>query len=117
MEIDYCGIGKRIRERRNFLGYSQEEMAFECGFSAPYISMIENGRKAVSLNALLQIADTIDCTLDWLVFGYDSSESNYKNLLKNYSPEEQQFFYDLLSANMKLINSKRARRKNNIAYQ
>lgn len=112
MEIDYKGIGNRIRERRVYLGFSQEELAFECNLSVPYISQVENGHKSISLNALLQVADVIDCTLDWLVFGADSlytgfSEFDFTLPIENCTPAEQQYLYDLLSINIKMLKSQR----------
>ena len=93
-----------------YLGFSQEELAFECNLSVPYISQVENGHKSISLNALLQIADAIDCTLDWLVFGTDSlytgfSEFNFDLPLDNCTPAEQQYLHDLLSINIKMLRS------------
>jgi len=117
MEIDYKGIGNRIRERRVYLGFSQEELAFECNLSVPYISQVENGHKSISLNALLQVADVIDCTLDWLVFGTDSlytefSDYNFSLPIDTCPPVEQQYLYDLLSINIKMLKSQRNKTSN-----
>lgn len=111
MEIDYKGIGSRIRERRNYIGYSQEELAFECDLSVTYISQVENGKKSISLYALLQIADAIDCTLDWLVFGSDSlytgfSEHNIDLPIDSCSPAERQYIYDMLTLMVKIFKTR-----------
>ena len=111
MEIDYQAIGKRIRDRRSYMGYSQELLAFECDLSVPYISQIENGRKSVSLHALLQIADSLDCTLDFLIFGtssfyISSKEYDFNETVENCSKEERKYLYDLLSLNIKMLKSK-----------
>ena len=111
MKVDYATIGKRVRERRNYMGYSQEQLAFECGYSVPYISQIENGHKSVSLNALLDIADAIDCTLDWLVFGNNelyipTSGPDFNCLTENCTPEEKRYLYNLLSMNVQMLKSR-----------
>lgn len=38
------GLGQRIKERRIKLGWTQERLAQESGFSRVYIIKIENGR-------------------------------------------------------------------------
>ena len=111
MEIDYSGIGNRIRERRNYIGYSQEELAFECNLSVPYISLVENGHKSISLNALLQIADVVGCSLDWLVYGEDSLYASLPELhsdtaIAACTPLEQQYLYDLIAINLKFLKSR-----------
>ena len=116
VEIDYNGIGKRIKTRRNQLGYSQEQLAFECNLSVPYISQIENGHKAVSLNALLQIADAMDCTLDWLVFGdsflcSDFQRDEIRIPVDNCTDEEKQYLHDLLNMNIRMMKSYRNNQK------
>ena len=116
VEIDYNGIGKRIKIRRNQLGYSQEQLAFECNLSVPYISQIENGRKSVSLNALLQVADVMDCTLDWLVFGDSFLCSDFKRdeisiPVDNCTDEEKQYLRDLLNMNIRMMRSYRNNQK------
>lgn len=98
------------------MGYSQEQLAFECDFSVPYISQIENGRKSVSLNALLQIADALDCTLDWLVFGdgilcSDHQRDEISIPVDNCTDEEKQYLRDLLNINLKMMRSHRINQK------
>lgn len=100
------------------MGYSQELLAFECDLSVPYISQIENGHKSVSLNALLQISDALDCTLDWLVFGnsslyISSGEYDFNETVENCSKEERKYLYDLLSLNIKMLQSQRTQEANN----
>lgn len=38
-------LGRFIRERRKVLGLTQEVLADRCGAHAPYISMIESGKR------------------------------------------------------------------------
>ena len=111
MEIDYEAIGKRIREERTNLGYSQERLAFESDLSVPYISQIENGHKSASLNALLQIADVFECTLDRLIFGNevfyaDDSDYDFNTPVEKCSSEERKYLYDLLTMNVRMLRSR-----------
>ena len=57
MELDYKQIGKRIRRYRLARNITQEEMAFQVGTSAAYISNIEQGKKKASLKKLCEISE------------------------------------------------------------
>lgn len=110
MILDYESIGKRIRNQRNILGYSQEQLAFESNLSVPYISQIENGHKTASLNAFIQIADVFECTLDWLVFGSDAfydncSDYDFNAPVETCSVDEKKYLYDLLMMNVKMMKT------------
>lgn len=67
MQLDYCEIGRRIRVRRKELGYSQEYLAERTELSVVHISHIETANTKVSLPALVNIANTLETTLDALV--------------------------------------------------
>ncbi len=54
-------IGLAIKLRRWELGLTQKEVADACFFSAPWLSMIENGDKTVTPDNLLAISKALDC--------------------------------------------------------
>lgn len=90
------------------MGMSQEQLAFECNLSVPYISMVENGKKSISLHALLQIADVMECTLDWIIYGEEGKTTGLviSVPLMNMSDEERQELQELLSKSMKMLIEK-----------
>ena len=47
MELDYCAIGTRIKERRAKKKWTQEMLASAVGISNPHMSNIERGRTFV----------------------------------------------------------------------
>lgn len=53
---ELIAIGKRIREIREKLGFSQEEFAESVGISRSHYGCIERGQFAVSLPKLIDIA-------------------------------------------------------------
>lgn len=61
-------LGERIKQLRTEAGWSQGELADKVGTDARQISRYENGRITPSLDALARIADTLDVSLDHLVF-------------------------------------------------
>lgn len=62
-------MGYRIRERREELKMSQEELAEKSGISRPTISAIENGKdKSVLTGTLIALAKALDTTVDKIFY-------------------------------------------------
>ncbi len=62
-------LGRQVRERREALGLSQEEFAEKCGFDRTYISLIERGRRNISLMNLVKIAYGLNTSVSQLTEG------------------------------------------------
>jgi transcriptional regulator with XRE-family HTH domain len=62
-------FGKRVRERRTALGISQEALADEAGFDRTYISMIERGKRNLSLLNVCRFAAVLRTTASALLEG------------------------------------------------
>ena len=60
-------IGSRIRDRRNILQMSQEELAFKADLTPTYLSQIEGGKRNPSLEALLKVCSALQIELSDLV--------------------------------------------------
>jgi len=56
-------IGSRLRGTRESLGLSQEAAAARAEINTSYLSQIERGRKAPSLDVLLRIAGAVNLSL------------------------------------------------------
>ncbi|MDR0862218.1 MAG: helix-turn-helix transcriptional regulator [Oscillospiraceae bacterium] len=69
MDINYAQIGKRIRIFRKRKGWTQEKLAEVANKSNTYLSLVENGKKSVSLAALTAIANALETTIDPLMLG------------------------------------------------
>lgn len=69
MEINYKDIGRRIRERRNRRGWTQETLAEASGVEPSNISHIERGATKLSLPTLVKIANALEATTDELMCG------------------------------------------------
>ena len=48
-------FGKRVRERRNELGLSQEALAERCGVHWTFLGQVERGQRNLSLHNMLKI--------------------------------------------------------------
>lgn len=52
-------LGDVIRSRREYLNFSQENLASECGFHRTYISQLERGQKSPTLRTLIILAKAL----------------------------------------------------------
>ena len=60
--LDYKEIGRRIRDRRLQMKWSQEQLSEATDLTKPHISHIENGHTKLSLPALVRIAAALNTT-------------------------------------------------------
>ena len=67
MDLDYATalglLGDRIRDARNRLGISQEELAFRAEIDRTYVSQIERGIGNPSLMVLLRLSAVLEAPL------------------------------------------------------
>ena len=87
-------IGKRVKQCRERLGISQEELAEKTGLTANYISTVERGmsfprceKLIILLNGLEVSADAIFC--DVLEHSTSSKSSELSEKLASLSPQAQ----------------------------
>jgi len=60
MNEDVCvRFGKKLRNIRLELGYSQEELSFKTGLHRTYISSVERGKRNISLTNIKKLADAL----------------------------------------------------------
>lgn len=68
-ELDNFTLGQRIQETRIQKGIKALDMAVELNISKDQYSRIENGRSVCSTQKLYQIAQHLDVSVDYLLFG------------------------------------------------
>lgn len=68
-------IGPRMAEIRRSHHVTQEALADLLDISPKHVSHCENSTSCLSLKNLIQFCSIFDCSLDYLVFGKDSSEA------------------------------------------
>lgn len=54
-------FGNLLREKRLFLGISQEELAFRSGLHRTYVGSVERGERNLSLENIFVFAKTLGC--------------------------------------------------------
>lgn len=97
-------LGNRIRQLRNDIPMSQEQLAFKAGIATSFLGEIERNVKKPSIDSIEKIANALDISLSEL-FNYNidnlkDSDQLYldKTILemKNCSQLEQEALYRLI---------------------
>lgn len=65
--MNYIQLGQRIRETRRLLKVTQVEMAEKLNFSQQHIGNIERGSAHPSLDLLVDISNTLNVSVDYLL--------------------------------------------------
>lgn len=68
-QLDYIEMGRRIRERREFMDLTREELAGQIGVSSKFIADIEYGEKGVSIKNLYFLTQVLDISADYILAG------------------------------------------------
>lgn len=56
-------VGNRIKELRNKLGISQEELGFRSGVHRTYIASLEVGKRNISISTLEKVVKALEVSL------------------------------------------------------
>lgn len=108
MKLKYNRLktGDRIRQKRNLLGLTQEEMSAKVGLSPKYFADIERGSCGMSVETLISISETLDMSLDYIIFGITHSENDVQkqseevsailSMLENVSENKRKYAMRLL---------------------
>jgi transcriptional regulator with XRE-family HTH domain len=65
--IDQLILGRRIRHYRNQVGLTLDQLGGVVGKPAPYLSLLENGRKEPKLNLVMEIASALQVDISDLL--------------------------------------------------
>lgn len=93
--------GQRIAELRKKSGYTQESFADEVGLSYRSIADIERGYRGTSIDALIDMAEVLDTSIDYLVSGREN-DINYlqiaeiNDLLEKFSEEKKKLAFKMI---------------------
>lgn len=112
--VNYEDGGNKIRERRNFLKVTQENLANDINVSASFISDIENGRRKMSLETMIKISIALKTSLDYFVLDNvkDIKTKNnikfdeLKNILETVDEKKESIFLDFAINSAKFLSNK-----------
>lgn len=107
--MDKVAIGSRLREARNMVKLTQEQLAEKVGIGTTYISDIERGAKFPSLSLFIKIVDALGVSSDFILRGEIEAGKNcvYDDLtrkLDGLTPKQRLGVADLIDAYIKNLN-------------
>ena len=76
MYFDQVAVGERLRELRKGKGLSQEAMAELLNTSKTHYGNMERGKKGVSVDFLLEIAEAFHVSTDYLLTGKENGREH-----------------------------------------
>ena len=102
MSIDYKSIGERIRKLRKKRKMTQEQLRSVIDISSTHMSHIENGSTMLSLPVLIDIANALGTTVDYLLSDSVSSSahvfrSEIEEILKDCSNYEYRVMVETMA--------------------
>lgn len=65
-------VGDRIKRRRTDLGWTQDVLAEKAGISKSFLSDLENGKRSIGADKLLDVGRTLGLSLDYLMTGEET---------------------------------------------
>lgn len=77
-DINYIDVGKRIRDEREKNNINRTQFSKLIGISTVYFCQIEKGQRNASLPVTIKIAEALNVSLDYLIYG-DKSVDIDKN--------------------------------------
>ena len=94
MSLNLKMLGTNIQSKRKSKHLNQEELAYRVGISRNYLSMIETGKKEVSITYLVELAENLECTVNDFLIGsqnYDTTDTarEIEDLLLDCNPTEK----------------------------
>ena len=104
--MDWSAIGKRIRQQREYMGYTREEFAEKIDVTPKFCSDIEIGSKGMSVPTLCRIAKTLRLSTDYILWGNDDSEApdSILMILENCTKTERIYAEQLLKTFVSAMN-------------
>ena len=92
-ELDYKGMGFRIKGLRLQKGIHQIQLAKSLDISQTHMSNIESGRAGITLENLVKMCDIFGCDLSYIVYGdnhilHGNTKVDDAELLDDYSVDE-----------------------------
>lgn len=89
-------IGQRIKERRKELQITQKQIEEKCGISSGNLSGIETGRYLPSAIALIELAQILNCSVDWILTGESLISKNLEIVdIKESDKQLLEYFHEL----------------------
>lgn len=99
--MNYEHLGQRIREERLKHNLTQSKLAEDVNISDSYLGYIERGERSLSLETLVNLANRLGVTVDYLLHDSISPSDEtivdqFRSLIDQKSDTEKQMAIDVL---------------------
>ena len=103
LAIDYEKLGQRIKHFREQKGISQDELGNLVWVNNVHISNIETGKKAPSIDLLIELANALeistdDLLVDSLTHSVSTADSEIHKLLVDCNKTEEEILTEMVKA-------------------
>lgn len=72
--MDWSSVGNRIRQQREYLGFTREVLAEKIDVTPKFCSDIELGIKGMSVQTLCKLSNVLNLSTDYILFGSETNE-------------------------------------------
>ena len=114
--INYYTIGQRVKEARKKKHLSQADLAEAVEKSTSYISYMETGLKCMSLETLVDIANALDVSADYILAGINTHENVCENefaeQIKECTLYESRIIIDMVKALREILRENAFTKRN-----
>ncbi len=98
--MNRTALGTRIRQERLNQNLTQEQLAEKLNVSTTYMGYIERGERTLTLSKLIDLANLLDVSIDYLLMDSISSspssrEKLWLKLLSSASEAEQELILEM----------------------
>jgi len=104
--LDYKLLGKRIKQVRKMKTLSQNALAEKAGLTPNFIAKIEGNNTSISLKTLVNIANALEISIDYLMLNdvsmleqgkKTSTDLFIDNMLQNFSESDKELLIDMIN--------------------
>ncbi len=104
--MDWVSVGSRIRRQREYLGFTREVLAEKVDITPKFCSDIELGIKGMSIPTLCRLANILNLSVDYILFGTVNEESFSPcvSMIKNCPADKLPYLEEIIKAFIFSIN-------------
>ena len=98
--MDFVEFGKRVKQRRLELGYTQEKLAELTDLTNTYIGAIERATSKCSVETVVKLANVLNLDIDYLLLGItpNNIDCKFSEMLHSLPSKRRSLFIDLCEA-------------------
>lgn len=97
--INYKELGIRLKFERKKMGFTREKLAKLIGVTTAYIGILERGEKRMAVDTLVNIANSLHVSIDYLITGEklpSDGNSALTELISGCSERELTALHDII---------------------